>query len=209
MVLSEALPCSGRLRIPAQSENPRRLTPALPFDEDKPSNRSVNLHSEHPRPPLFESDFEKVPPRKWPGLLRHARPRYAAAPWPTIAPPCTRAKVCFSGHLGKLMLVTSFLLRRAANLLKTVPDGGMRNAAAVREDILSSFQTLFTGRRPKTRSITSSASLAAHSSRYVLGLRLPSRSTMHRRNTDDLPHLPQGKRPRKLKIRGHNSEVYG
>ena len=36
------------------------------------------------------------------------------------------------------------LLRCAANLLKTVPDGGMRNAAAVPEDILSSFQTLFT-----------------------------------------------------------------
>ena len=36
------------------------------------------------------------------------------------------------------------LLRCAANLLKTVPEGGMRNAAAVREDILSSFQTLFT-----------------------------------------------------------------
>jgi hypothetical protein len=36
------------------------------------------------------------------------------------------------------------LLRCAANLLKTVPDGAMRNAAAVREDILSSFQMLFT-----------------------------------------------------------------
>src|ERR1700730_16062002 len=48
--------------------NPRRLAPALPFDEDKPSNRGVNLHREHPRPPLFESDFEKVRPRKWPGF---------------------------------------------------------------------------------------------------------------------------------------------
>ena len=55
-------------RVPAQSENPRRLAPALPFDEDKPSNRCVNLHREHPRPSLFESDFEKVRPRKWPGF---------------------------------------------------------------------------------------------------------------------------------------------
>src|ERR1700730_8240461 len=55
-------------RVPAQSENPRRLAPALPFDKDKPSNRCVNLHREHPRPSLFESDFEKVPPRKWPGF---------------------------------------------------------------------------------------------------------------------------------------------
>src|SRR5580704_15066089 len=47
-------------RVSAQSENPRRLAPALPFDEDKPSNRCVNLHREHPRPSLFESDFEKV-----------------------------------------------------------------------------------------------------------------------------------------------------
>src|ERR1700720_4311917 len=55
-------------RIPAQSENPRRLAPALPFDEDKPPNRCVNLHREHPRPSLFESNFEKVRPRKWPGF---------------------------------------------------------------------------------------------------------------------------------------------
>src|SRR4030081_2654038 len=96
MVLSEALPCSGRLRIPAQSENPRRLTPALPFDEDKPSTRCVYLHREHPRPPLFESDFEtsnqtskRFSLEMGRVLLRHARPRYAAAPWPTIAPPLT------------------------------------------------------------------------------------------------------------------------
>jgi hypothetical protein len=55
-------------RIPAQSEKPRRLAPALPFDEDKPSNRCVNLHREHPRPSPFESDFKKVRPRKWPGF---------------------------------------------------------------------------------------------------------------------------------------------
>ena len=55
-------------RVSAQSENPRRLAPALPFDEDKPSNRCVNLHREYPRPSLFESDFEKVRPRKWPGF---------------------------------------------------------------------------------------------------------------------------------------------
>jgi hypothetical protein len=55
-------------RVPAQSENPRRPAPALPFDKDKPSNRCVNLHREHPRPSLFESDFEKVRPRKWPGF---------------------------------------------------------------------------------------------------------------------------------------------
>src|SRR3984893_18229560 len=76
-------------RIPAQSENPRRLTPALPFDEDKPSNRCVNLHREHPRPPLFESDSKRFSLESGRVLLRHARPRYAAAPWPTIAPPRT------------------------------------------------------------------------------------------------------------------------
>src|ERR1700731_4131799 len=32
----------------------------------QPSNRCVNLNHEHPRPSLFESDFEQIQPRKWP-----------------------------------------------------------------------------------------------------------------------------------------------
>src|SRR6202011_6121756 len=75
-------------RIPAQSENPRRLAPALPFDEDKPSNRCVNLHREHPRPSLFESDFEKVRPRKWPGFTP---PRATALCRRSVAYYCTAA----------------------------------------------------------------------------------------------------------------------
>lgn len=42
------------------------------------------------------------------------------------------------------VLMRPLLLRCGANLLKTVPDSAMRNAVAVREDILSSFQMLFT-----------------------------------------------------------------
>ena len=75
-------------RIPAHSENPRRLAPALPFDEDKPSNRCVNLHREHPRPSLFESDFEKVRPRKWPGFTP---PRATALCRRSVAYYCTAA----------------------------------------------------------------------------------------------------------------------
>src|ERR1700730_14070785 len=75
-------------RIPAQSENPRRLAPALPFDEDKPSNRCVNLHREHPRPSLFESDFEKVRPRKWPGFTP---PRATALCRRSVAYDCSAA----------------------------------------------------------------------------------------------------------------------
>src|ERR1700732_2704211 len=76
-------------RVSAQSENPRRLAPPLPFDEDKPSNRCVNLHREHPRPSLFEPDFEKVRPRKWPGFTppratascRRSMAYYCSAAW--------------------------------------------------------------------------------------------------------------------------------
>ena len=55
-------------RVRAQPNDPRCPAPTLPFDENKPSNRRANLHREHRRPPLFESDFEKVRPRKWPGF---------------------------------------------------------------------------------------------------------------------------------------------
>src|ERR1700730_5924705 len=75
-------------RVPAQPKDPRRLAPALPFDKDKPSNRCVNLHREHPRPSLFESE-KRFGLESGRVLLRHARPRHAAAPWPTIAPPRT------------------------------------------------------------------------------------------------------------------------
>ncbi len=42
------------------------------------------------------------------------------------------------------VLMRPLLLRCAANLLKTVPDGATHNFAEVREDILHSFQMLFT-----------------------------------------------------------------
>ena len=42
------------------------------------------------------------------------------------------------------VLMRPLLLRCAANLLKTVPDSAIPNAAEVREDILDSFQMLFT-----------------------------------------------------------------
>src|ERR1700745_976987 len=38
--------------VPAQTENPRRLATALPLDENKTSNRRINLHRKHPPPPF-------------------------------------------------------------------------------------------------------------------------------------------------------------
>jgi hypothetical protein len=38
-------------RIPAQSKDPHRLTPAVSLNEHKTSNRSINLHNKYPRPP--------------------------------------------------------------------------------------------------------------------------------------------------------------
>ena len=78
-------------RIPAQSKDPRRLAPALPFDKDKPSNRCVSLHRKHPRPPL-RIKVRKGSAQKWPGFTPPRRPHNAAAPWPTIAPPRTLSK---------------------------------------------------------------------------------------------------------------------
>jgi hypothetical protein len=60
-------PCGYIVRLrPLGSQMPKFASESC--DEDKPSNRCVNLHREHPRPPLFDSDFEKVRPRKWPGF---------------------------------------------------------------------------------------------------------------------------------------------
>ena len=54
-------------RLSAQSENPRRLAPALPLDENKPSNRCISLHRKHPRPP-FRIKIRKGSAQKWPGF---------------------------------------------------------------------------------------------------------------------------------------------
>jgi hypothetical protein len=64
-------------RIPAQSENPRRLAPALPVESPH------KFQPQTSRPP--SESPEKVSPKKWPGFT--PQPQNAAAPWPTIAPP--------------------------------------------------------------------------------------------------------------------------
>jgi hypothetical protein len=82
------MPAHLRNRIPTQSKIPRRLALALPFDEDKPSNRCVNLHRKHPWQSLFESDFEKVWPRRWPGFTS---PRATALCRRSVAYYCSAA----------------------------------------------------------------------------------------------------------------------
>ena len=47
-------------------------------------------------------------------------------------------------HRLATVLMPPLLVRCESNLNRTVPDGGLRNAEAVREEILSSFQLLFT-----------------------------------------------------------------
>jgi hypothetical protein len=76
----------GRSGFPAQHKDPRRLTPALPFDKNKPANRRINFHRKHPRPPLrikvrkgsaqkspgfIPARSRKMPPLR--GLLLHRR----------------------------------------------------------------------------------------------------------------------------------------
>src|SRR6201993_3852148 len=72
--------------VPAQTENPRRLTTALPLDENKTSNRRINLHRKHPRPP-FRIKIRKASASIVAGFYSATQPQNAAAPWPTIAPP--------------------------------------------------------------------------------------------------------------------------
>src|SRR4029453_1002801 len=76
-------------RLPAQSEAPRRLPPALPLNKNKPSNRCVGLHCKHPRPP-FRIKIRKGSAPKVAGFYSATQPQNAAAPWPTIAPPRTK-----------------------------------------------------------------------------------------------------------------------
>jgi hypothetical protein len=54
-------------RVPAQPKVPRRLAPALPLDEYKPTTRRIKFHRKHPRLPS-ESMFGKGRPQKWPGF---------------------------------------------------------------------------------------------------------------------------------------------
>ena len=91
MAHSRAAPNSGTSwqSYPGSVRKPSAASaPALPFDEDKPSNRCVNLHRDHPRPSLFELDFEKVRPRKWPGF---APPRATALCRRSVAYYCSAA----------------------------------------------------------------------------------------------------------------------
>ena len=55
-------------RIPAEPKHPSRFSPAVPFVENKPPNRRVNLHNEHFRPLPPKSKFEKDQPQSWPGF---------------------------------------------------------------------------------------------------------------------------------------------
>ena len=85
-------------RVSAQSENPRRLAPALSLDKNKPSNRCVSLHHKHSRPP-FRIKIRKRSASKVAGFYSATQPQNAAAPWPTIAPPRTsrsRSRECIA-----------------------------------------------------------------------------------------------------------------
>jgi hypothetical protein len=55
----------GSIRKPAPP--PRRLFPSTRIQTVEPSHK---FHRKHPRPLIFESAFEKVQPRKWPGFTR-------------------------------------------------------------------------------------------------------------------------------------------
>ena len=64
-----------RDRVPAQSKHARRFTPAIALNENKASNRRVNLHRKHPRPPSRINVREVS--LKLAGFYAATRPQYA------------------------------------------------------------------------------------------------------------------------------------
>jgi hypothetical protein len=99
------------------------------------------------RPPSIEAKIDGALGQDWGVLSKRAKitdPNVLDFPPRECLVHLIRDAIRRNDQRLATVLMRPLLLRCAANLLKTVPEGGMRNAAAVREDILSSFQTLFT-----------------------------------------------------------------
>jgi hypothetical protein len=99
------------------------------------------------RPPSIEAKIDGALGQDWEVLSKRAKitdPNALDFPPRECLVHLIRDAIRRNDQRLATVLMRPLLLRCAANLLKTVPEGGMRNAAAVREDILSSFQTLFT-----------------------------------------------------------------
>ena len=118
----------------------------------QPSNRCVNLHHEHPRPSLFESDFEQIQPRKWPvftppratGLWRRLVAYYCYAAYTygfssrfEGKPGTNKRPAGFLLYLDQVCLTLKHflgrpfplraLLQRAVPAFQRIVDGGQRN----------------------------------------------------------------------------------
>jgi hypothetical protein len=99
------------------------------------------------RPPSIEAKVDKAIVQDWETLSKRAKITDPNAP-DFLTRECLvyliRDAIRRNDQRIATVLMRPLLLRCAANLLKTVPDGAMRGAPEVREDILYSFQMLFT-----------------------------------------------------------------
>jgi hypothetical protein len=99
------------------------------------------------RPPSIEAKIDEAIVQDWETLSKRAKITDPNAP-DFLTRECLvhliRDAIRRNDQRLATVLMRPLLLRCAANLLKTVPDGAMRDAPEVREDILYSFQMLFT-----------------------------------------------------------------
>lgn len=99
------------------------------------------------RPPSIEAKIDGAIGQDWVTLSKRAKINDPNAP-DFLPRECLvhmiREAIRRSDQRLATVLMRPLLLRCGANLLKTVPDNAIPNAADIREDILNSFQMLFT-----------------------------------------------------------------
>jgi DNA-directed RNA polymerase specialized sigma24 family protein len=99
------------------------------------------------RPPGIEAKIDAALTQDWATLSKRARvtdPRATDFLPSECLVHLIRDAIRRGDHRIATVLMPTLLVRAEANLLKTVPDSRMRNAEAVREEILSNLQMMFT-----------------------------------------------------------------
>lgn len=99
------------------------------------------------RPPSIEAKIDGAIGQDWATLNRRARVTDPKSP-DYLPSECLvhliRNAIRSGDHRVATVLMPPLLVRCESNLMRTVPDGGLRDGESVREEILSSLQLMFT-----------------------------------------------------------------